>query len=632
MTRARAEAAKNTSSAAESKGEHLMNGAVKKTAAALFAILFLIVSAASSSAWDAVSEVRRLNKEAPSLDGFAGAEALVWLRNSDFRMLTDGTMEHTRRVIVMMGEKIPDSWKTMKFAIPSDGTLTIEDAAWYNPMTGFKEGSLYVSDETLSGGAAGKVVSTPDDAVGRVVVLSIRETHEKHYGVDATIPMAGSLPIWEQNVSVEAPAGRELYWLGKDIKDPVITKESGTETHRWTIMNQEPWNGDGFVVYLRPSLTFSTKKGINQSLRDMAALEQSVPTLPIPSSAAVKGDKTRAGIKLMEWMAQPERTLRHYPKNMVRDADKLPAEGPWTQWEQTLILNKQLRKLGWESSVWWQPVGDVDKDSPASSELWSAPVLQLNGKDGKSTVYRAGQTSEFGVTAPSVAGSVIYSLKDGEFITKNVTVGSPADHKLSLLWILKLNDVGRASGTLTITASGGWTTLFSDGNMPSKANLTEFLKSKVNFAIPGMALTPTSVSPTKTGYKLDFAVECAPGLILAGNLLLRLPGGVPTRVGEMINKNSEYTLRFPFILEQKVRMDMPGGYKIIQVPTVKKLGEGSKAVLKESITHWPKKAQLLADSLWVVKTIHIDKALGGVMREELNACLRWPILDIPFRK
>ena len=77
---------------------------------------------------------------------------------------------------------------------------------------------------------------------------------------------------------------------------------------------------------------------------------------------------------------------------------------------------------------------------------------------------------------------------------------------------------------------------------------------------------------------------------------------------------------------------MPGGYKIIQVPTVKKLGEGSKAVLKESITHWPKKAQLLADSLWVVKTIHVDKALGGVMREELNACLRWPILDIPFRK
>ena len=79
----------------------------KKALTVFLSLLMLTVFVSASFAWETVSEVRRLNKEAPSLDGFAGAGALIWLRNNDFRMLTDGTMENTRRVIVMMGEKIP---------------------------------------------------------------------------------------------------------------------------------------------------------------------------------------------------------------------------------------------------------------------------------------------------------------------------------------------------------------------------------------------------------------------------------------------------------------------------------------------------------------------------------------------
>ena len=55
-------------------------------------------------------------------------------------------------------------------------------------------------------------------------------------------------------------------------------------------------------------------------------------------------------------------------------------------------------------------------------------------------------------------------------------------------------------------------------------------------------------------------------------------------------------------------------------------------MLKESITHWPKKAELLADSTWVVKSREIDGTLAQVLREELAASLRWPVLDLPFRK
>lgn len=45
----------------------------KKALTVFLSLLMLTVFVSASFAWETVSEVRRLNKEAPSLDGFAGA-------------------------------------------------------------------------------------------------------------------------------------------------------------------------------------------------------------------------------------------------------------------------------------------------------------------------------------------------------------------------------------------------------------------------------------------------------------------------------------------------------------------------------------------------------------------------------
>jgi hypothetical protein len=66
------------------------------------------------------------------------------------------------------------------------------------------------------------------------------------------------------------------------------------------------------------------------------------------------------------------------------------------------------------------------------------------------------------------------------------------------------------------------------------------------------------------------------GIVLRNNLLLRLPGGIPVRAGEMIGKERNYTLRFPFIISQKVRMNMPSGYKMIQTPPLKNWERGQR--------------------------------------------------------
>lgn len=601
------------------------------TAIFLYLMTALSVLPANSEALDTSEEIRRLNKEVPSIDGFTGANSVVWLKNNNFRMLNDGTMEETLYYFLLTGESIPEQMKEIKIPIPAKGSVDILEAGWYNPMTSMKEGKLLLSEETLKGGALVKKISTPNEAAGRVVVLIVKTKHEKRYGVDETIDMSGTLPIWEQNVTVELPEGRELYWQGRDVKDPVVTKSSGQQKYKWTVMNQEKWDGQGFVVYKRPSLSFSSRKGIINSLSSMDEIALTIPSIRLPQSIS-SGDKAKTGLKLMEWIAQPSKQLSGYPRNWVRSPENIPEEGPWTPWEQTLILNKWLSSIGWETTIWWQAPMELDKESPASASLWTAPVLELSPNGGKAVFYQAGQASSYGVTSPSIAGSLLYRRKDGDFEKKTVSSGSPADHKLEFLWKLDLNEAGSAEGTLMLAVSGGWTQLMSDGYLPSQSGLSDFLRKRVNFAIPGMVLDPLSVEPTKTGYRLEFKVKCVPGIVLGDNLLLRLPGGVPSRVGEMIGKETSYTLRFPFIIDQKVRMNMPSGYKMVQSPPVKKLGEGTKAVLRESIIHWPKKAQLIADSTWTVKSVTVDDRLAAILKEELAACMRWPVLDLPFRK
>ncbi|NLD06507.1 MAG: hypothetical protein GX672_11595, partial [Synergistaceae bacterium] len=542
------------------------------TATFLSLLTALLVFPAETEAWNTSEEVRRLNKEVPSIEGFSGATSVVWLKNDNFRMLNDGTMEDTLYYVVLTGESIPDQLKEMKIPIPARGSVDILEAAWYNPMTSLKEGGLSLSEEMLDGGALIKKIKTPDEAVGRVVVLIVRTKYEKRYGVDETIDMSGPLPIWEQNVTVELPEGRELYWHVRDIKDPAVTKSSGQQKYKWTVMNQAKWDGEGFVVYKRPSLSFSSKKGIDQSLSGMNDFAHTFPSISIPQSISHR-DKTKMGLKLMEWIAQPSKQLSGYPRNWVRSPENIPQEGPWTPWEQTFILNKWLKSIGWETKIWWQASMELDKESPGSASLWTAPVLELSPNGSKTEFYQAGQASAYGVTAPSIAGAFLYRLKDGNYEKKTLSSGSPTDHKLEFLWKLDLNEIGSAEGTLMISVSGGWTQLMSDGYLPLQSGLSDFLRKRVNFAIPGMILEPLSVEPTKTGYKLEFNVKCMPGIVLGDDLLLRLPGGVPSRVGEMIGKENSYTLRFPFVIDQKIRMNMPSGYKMIQSPPVKKLGE-----------------------------------------------------------
>lgn len=598
--------------------------------------LFLAGSAALAApvGWDSSEQVRRLYREAPTLASFSGAPALVWLDNNYYRMRADGAMERTHYMVVMVGERVPEQLKRIVIPVPRGGEVQVLEAAWYNPMTAMKEGRVSVDDDLLPGGAAVKRISVQDEAVGRAVVIVTHEVHPAVFGISGLVAMAGPLPRWEQRLTAEVLDAQELFWTGRDAGEPLVTKDGRTQKYTWNVMNQQPWYGEGFIEYHRPFVAFGVRKGIGEALALVERTPREMKTPPLPSFAKA-GDKAKNGLKLMDWVAEPSRTLKGYPQNWVRPNELLPDDGPWMQSEQTLILGKWLEMIGWQTELWWQAGSRLSEETPAAREMFLSPVLQLRAASGpgKMNYYQAAQAASFGSTTPAITASTLYRTNDKEIVeSATVSHGSASDHKLSMLWRMRLDENGTASGTLDVTVNGGWTELLTGGQLPPKEELGTFLEYIINFAMPGLELSSTSISTTNTGYKLDFTVTCAPGIVHDGNLLLRLPGGVPQRLGEMIGQSSDYVFRFPFIIEQKVRLRMPPRYRLVQQPSVVNYGEGTKAILKQSITHWPKKATLEADSVWTVKTRAVDSSVTYLLREELAAILRWPVLNLPFRR
>ncbi len=598
--------------------------------AALAALLALLSAGGALADWDSESEIARLKKEVPSMEIYEGNDAVVWLRSDESKLSDGGAAERFRATIIMVGEKIPDEIKTMRYPVPAGGTLSVDEAAWYNTMTGMKEGDLPVKKETLQGGSSVYTVTVTDETVGRAVVIAVKERRESQNGISGTVNMAGSLPVWEQSVSVEVPEGTELFWQGRDMRDPSQSKSGGSVKYRWLVMNQLPWLGEGFVVNERPMVSFSTSRGVLEGLREADKLAASVPDLPLPALAG--GDARRAGGKLIEWVNSPERTLAGYG-SWVRASGEIPAEGPWTPWEKVFLLHKWLAALGWESKLWWAPKMASDADAPAAVSLFERPVLELKAPGASKFSYFAAGLPYSSKRVPlSLAGTELCAAGETEHRTKKLPDGSASASRLSLLWHLKLKEDGRAEGNLNVAMTGGWNDLLAGDGTLSLEESVPVVFEKLNFAMLGMNLTPLKVEQSEDGCEMRFSVNCTPGIVHGDSLLLRLPGGVPMRVGEMIDRVENYTLRFPFTIEQKVRMSMPRGFRLLQEPALKQLGTDTKAVLRESITHWPKRGELIADSLWVVKKREIEGITAQTLREELGAMLRWPVLDLPFRK
>jgi len=598
---------------------------MKKTLGRIIFGLFAIFAFTGAAfAWNPSDEVMRLNKETPSFDTFGNPAAVIWEKNEELSLHDDGSTEKTKHYIVSFGERIPTSLSIYAAIAPSDGDVKITHAGIYNPMNGMCEMKLEPSVFVLPGGLRISVVNIPDAARGRVV--AVEEQSVSASSINETISMASQFPVWEQNVRVEVPSKTDIYWLGNELRDPEIIKTNlKRKIYSWTVTNQPAWRGTGLVVLQRPYLSLTMKPDLRTALLDMEKKAEDYAKCGISAPA---GDAAA----MMKWLDDPARNELNLPQHIIRPVKLLPKTGPWTMSERTLLLNGWLGKKGTGGKIWWQAPTAVTEYSRVADDFWNMPVI-VSGEGKKAVYYHSGQGVAYGAVSPFLAGTDIYRAKEKKGVsTKEIKAGSPANHKLTMNWNLKLAPSGAADGTLAVTIEGAWAGLFSNGTMPNKEIARHLMTSRVNFALQGMTLTATGIKKRESGYRIDFNVKCVPGIAQKKNLLVRLPGGIPEILGELINENTSFTFRFPFIIEQKVRMSTPKNYKLFQPEVNRVIGAKKTSQLTEKIKHNDVRNVLDAECVWVVKKLKIDMEDANVLKQQVGEFLRWPALNLPFRK
>ncbi len=615
----------------------------------VLALVLTGIFAVAGFAWNPSQEVLRLNKEVPSFDTFGNPQAVIWLKNQEIKLNTDGSVDTFRYLIVNFGERIPASWHEYRIVIPADGKLKLAHAAIYNPMTGSLEKNLKFKTETLPGGLQVIEVEITDAARGRAVVIVENEKRFDQKGIDATVMLAGNLPIWEQRIAVQMPKEEALNWYANRMRDPEIIDNKNEKIYFWALVNQPAWHGEGIRIFQRPYITFSPSATMLPVLENMQKKAEAYAKVAKPAAAPSETGK------LMRWFEAPERNEAKLPRNFLRPVGRLPKEGPWTPAERTLLLNGWMKNDG-GTKIWWQSPTTIAAYIPVAEDFWSSPVI-VNTSGKKTLYYQAGQGVDYGDISPFLAGTDIYRRSDKKPVvsaaedkaksakkkkskkdlsdgvdTKEVKAGSPADHKLSLSWSFKLTEGGVAEGTLTANIDGAWAGIFSGGVIPTKENSAQLMTRCINFAIPGMVLTATDVKPRPSGYRLDFKVRCAPGIVQGKNMLLKLPGGIPEILGQLLYDTDSVTLRFPFIINQSVRMSTPKGYKCFTNDFNNVIGTKKSAYLVEKIHNNYARNTLEADCVWTVRQLRQEMSDAEEFRKQIGAFLGWPNLNLPFRK
>ena len=620
---------------------------MKRILKSLAVAIFLIsIAAGAGYAWNPKEEIQRLGKDIPSMDTFGNPQAVIWLKNQEMRFNQDNSVDNFKYTIVYFGDRIPADWREHKIVAPVNGDTRIMLAAIFNPATGAQERTLKTELTTLPGGCKVYTVHIPDAACKKVIALVEGERRIDQANVDMTISMAERYPVWEQKIAVQMTQDKPLYWFANRMREPDILNAEKGKIYFWAVTNQPAWHGDGIRIFQRPFISFSASPKLSIVLAKMQEKAELYKKVELPSSAPSSADR------LINWLEAPERNETQLPKNAIRPLNMLPKEGPWTPAERTLLLNACFERQGRGTKIWWQAPTTVMADSSVAEDFWSSPVI-VNAAGKKSTYYQAGQGVEYGDVSPLLAGTDIYRISDKKleaaaddsvkakkkkkisdtgYETREVKAGSPADHRLSLSWSLKLTPDGVADGSLSAIIDGAWAGIFSGGSLPTKDVAAQLLAARINFAIPGMFLTPTDVKMRPTGYRLDFKVHCAPGIVQNRNMLLKLPGGIPEILGQLLYDNDSVTFRFPFMIDQHVRIDMPKGYKYFSNEINNVIGTKKSSQLVEKISYNPARTVLEADCKWIVKKLKQEMDDAQVLKQQIGAFLAWPSLNLPFRK
>ena len=568
-------------------------------------------------------EVLRLAREVPP--GAGASSGMVWQRWAEYELRADGALVRRSRWIVELATGTADSWRLWEIPVPVGGEAQLLACGLYDAKTGGPLAPLLAESGDVGGSSSLRVrVPRHENAV---VALEYVQVFPRRMNVDDVVWLGLDLPQWEQVVSVRTPKGSPLFWKGVDALEPEMSDAGPQDTYVWRMVNRPAWNGMGLLAQGRPVLTFSLRKGAYEALNPLEYLGSLA--LPEPGGAFARavrpGNRTAAGEKLLALMNAPSTLLGGVPWDAVRSGEHIPAEGPWTSWERVLLLHRWLLRAGWHVQLWWLPVLDLGDDAPATSRTWLRPVLEVKSPGGGAFFWDVGQNVAPGEMPSTLWGATLFR-REGARAERRVLGGGALDaHRLSVEWTLSLDQEGMARGSLDVTLRGGWVGLFAPQGVPDAAAVLDRLRWPV-------ALRPVLGPPVRStydyGFRFSFPVTVPLGIPGPGRVLVRFPGVEIPWTSDLRNAVPPFSLRFPFVLEQRFALFLPEGYRALDIP---KGGErGKRVVLKEMVRYREKYHEVVGEHRILVKSVRLGDAEASELESALATLTRWSEQRIPL--
>lgn len=591
--------------------------------------------AMAADIWKVENDIARLRSEVPSIAAFEGAHGIVWHRSFEYTTLADGTRSKKARVILQLEDNAP--LEARRFVIPfptGDGAdVRINMAAIYSIQTGWQKADLEhkVSDDD---GIRSIVVTIPNDTRDNVVAISFTELSPMTFYLEDVVELADELPIWEQTVDAVVPAGMDIYWEGNGVRDPVReTQKNGVEHIKWTLKNQHAESSAGVVANRPPMLIFSLQRGLISSLRGMANIEGSFKAPAMPKEVASAGKTaSKAGSAIHSYLKKRMMPKDSSPR-IARDIRTLSDEAKWTSWECTLTAAKWLEQLGISTTVYWNQRTPISSMGPNATAIWDGPVLKISPGSGMDDIfYTAAQGADFGKLDHGLYGAALYRFSDGDIDRLVVPKGSASEHSLIQNWKMTLSEDGSATGKLDLTATGAWISVLglNEAEMTPESAV-EALERTLTIQLPGLSLEAKQIKVLSNGIRVTMDVRAQLGIVSGGDILMRIPGGMPNAFREIPANNEPFNFCFPFVLEQNAVITTPPKFKALMLPP-KVQSSSSRSQMTSNMQHWPKRRAVEAEYSWIVRNTTIDDTSAKSISEQAGMAFSWSTSPIPLRK
>jgi len=524
----------------------------------LFALFVMFTSCVSRAYADSdfTYNMRSMIQLSPDFSTYAepdgrGPDGIVWLKRVHLGMSPGGGVERQTMWILLGRRGLSPRWLSWNVPVPNGGDVEFLQASIYSPEEGVEIGTT-VPVNSFDGTVRSVTFSdTPEEFI---LVVHYRETFPEKLYIDDIVWVSETIPVWETNIRVTAPAGHPFYYSSSQNSAPRVVRVADRMVYEWLIINTAAEINSSMRVTGREYVTFGSRAG----QRAAALLVRAAERVPVPPPPQVvrnmlgRRQRDRAVNEVLNWLHEQPGIV------LTSETRDVPAEAPWTNREKVLLAHNWLTEAGIDANLSWRLPYSPDDGVPISEGAIVNPVLGVSLPDSRGEIFY------FDTELPPRAGGNEISLGGVVYALRETGIGleerrqdpqRAAGNRLSARFDLNLNEDGILMGTIQIAARNAWR-YFLFPEEPTSDDLASFLSSMfiqvprhsdVTFSESG---TESIVTVTLSGSQMIIGTE-------GSHVMASLPPMVPGWFRDLTSGPFPYNLRFPFVLDVSVTLTLP---------------------------------------------------------------------------